>query len=207
MSRTINSKETLRLIVRVAIFGSLSIILYMVPGLQFSVPFAPAFLKIHLDEIPILLSGFAYGWPTALAIIILKSLFRLIIDIPTNMGVGVLSDFIYGIALCIPAVLIYGKKRNIKGALIGISIGLLTNLLFSCIFGLYVIFPLYGYIYGNQTIINMFKIFDNRIDSIVDLRISYEFLLPFNLLKNGIVILSTFLVYKPMRILIQKIKK
>ena len=189
-------RKILKLIARVSIFGSLSIILYMVPGLQFGLPFTPGFLKIHLDEIPVLLAGFAYGTPTAVALIVIKSIFKLITDIPETMGVGVLADFIYGCALCIPACLIYNHKRTFSGVIIGISVGLASNFIFSCIVGLYTIYPLYANIYGTQTIVNMFKVFDNSINSITDFKIAYEFLLPFNFIKDAIVILVMLLIYK-----------
>src|SRR5574344_682958 len=207
MEKVSNSRKAINLITRVAIFGALSLILYMVPGLQFSVPFAPAFLKIHLDEIPVLLAGFAYGPWTALTILVLKSLLKLIQDIPATLGIGVLADFVYGLALIIPASIVYNKNRTFKGVLIGLSVGLILNLIFSCIVGLYTIFPLYGIIYGSDTIANMFKVFDKSISGLTDIKIAYEFLLPFNLLKDVLVIVSTFLIYKPMRIIIERIKK
>ena len=125
------SKKIINIITRVSIFGALAIILYMVPGLQFNIPFAPAFLKIHLDEIPVLLAGLAYGSPTAFLIIVLKSVFKLIQDIPETMGIGVLSDFIYGCALVLPITLIYNRKRSFVGIIIGMLVGLLSNLLAS----------------------------------------------------------------------------
>jgi len=207
MENKTKSIKVIYMITRVAIFGALSIILYMVPGLQFSVPFAPAFLQIHFDEVPVLLAGFAYGPWTAFAILILKSLLKLIQDIPATLGVGVMADFIYGAALILPASFIYRYNRTFKGVLSGILIGLFTNLLFSCIVGLYTIFPLYGIIYGNETIVSMFNVFDRNITSLTDIRIGLEFLLPFNLLKNGLVLVMVFLIYKPMRIIIERIKK
>lgn len=201
------SKKIINIITRVSVFGALAIILYMVPGLQFNIPFAPAFLKIHLDEIPVLLAGLAYGSPTAFLIIVLKSVFKLIQDIPETMGIGVLSDFIYGCALVLPITLIYNRKRSFVGIIIGMLVGLLSNLLASCFIGLYAIFPLYGLIYGEATIVNMFKVFDPSINSLMDFKIIYEFLLPFNILKDSIVIAAVFLVYKPMRIIIKRIKK
>jgi riboflavin transporter FmnP len=202
-----NKRKAIYLISRIAIFGALSLILYMVPGLQFGVPFAPSFLKIHLDEIPVLLAGLAYGTPTAIGILVLKSAFKLIQDIPETLGIGVLADFLYGCALIIPATLIYNHNRTFKGMLISILVGLLSNLVVASFVGLYTIFPLYGLIYGNDTIANMFKVFDKSITSLSDIKIAYEFLLPFNLLKDGLVIMVVFLIYKPMRILIERIKK
>lgn len=195
------------MISRIAIFGSLSIILYMVPGLQFSLPFAPAFLKIHLDEIPVLLAGFAYGTPTAFFLILIKSLFKLITDIPSTAGVGVLADFIYGCAFIIPATLIYNRKRTFSGVIIAITVGVISNLVFSCVVGLYTIFPLYGYIFSENVIVGMFQVFDPSIKKITDFKIAYEFLLPFNFIKDAIVVFSTLIIYKPMRVLIEKMNK
>lgn len=201
------TRNIINMISRIAIFGGLSIILYMVPGLQFSLPFAPAFLKIHLDEIPVLLAGFAYGTPTAFFLILIKCLFKLITDIPATAGVGVLADFIYGCAFIIPATLIYNKKRTFSGVIVAITIGVISNLIFSCIVGLYTIFPMYGYIYGESVIVGMFQVFDSSIKSITDFKIAYEFLLPFNFIKDAIVVFSTLIIYKPMRFLIEKVSK
>ena len=198
-----DNKKITTTITRVAIFGSLSIILYMIPGLQFSLPFAPAFLKIHLDEIPILISGFSFGPTTAILILIIKSLFKLITDIPVNFGVGVLADFLYGLALVVPAALIYRKKSTFSGLLLGLFVGLVFNLYMSCSFGLYTIFPIYGFIYGNETIVSMFQVFNKNISSITDYRISLFFLLPFNLIKDGIVLIATIIIYKPMKIFLK----
>ncbi len=202
-----NRRRVISYIAKISIFGSLAIILYMVPGFQFSLPFAPTFLKIHLDEIPVLLAGFAYGPLMAFFLMLMKSAFKLITDIPATAGIGVLADFIYGCAFIIPATLIYNKKRNFTGVTIAIIVGVVSNLIFSCIVGLYLIFPLYGFIYGNNMIIGMFQVFDLSIKSITDIKISYEFLLPFNFIKDAIVVLATLAIYKPMRTLIEKVNK
>lgn len=202
-----DKKVVIKLITRTAIFGALSIILYMVPGLQFSLPFAPSFLKIHLEEIPILLAGFAFGTPTAITLLIIKSVFKLITDIPTTLGIGVLADFIYGCALILPATLVYNKHRTFTGVTIGILLGLVANLIVSCLIGLYTIFPLYGLVFGENVIVGMFQVFDNSITSLTDIKIAYEFLLPFNFIKDSLVIFVTLIIYKPTRFLIDKIDK
>lgn len=202
-----DKKVVIKLITRTAIFGALSIILYMVPGLQFSLPFAPSFLKIHLEEIPILLAGFAFGTPTAITLLIIKSVFKLITDIPATLGIGVLADFIYGCALILPATLIYNKHRTFTGVTIGILVGLIANLIVSCLISLYTIFPLYGLVFGENVIVGMFQVFDNSITSLTDIKIAYEFLLPFNFIKDSLVIFVTLIIYKPTRFLIDKIDK
>ena len=53
--------NTIRFIVRTAIFGAIAAILYTVPFLAFNIPLFPSFLKFHFDEIPLLIAGFSYG--------------------------------------------------------------------------------------------------------------------------------------------------
>lgn len=208
-----NKKRAIELIVHVAIFGALSIILYCVPFLQFSLPFAPSFLKIHFDEIPILLCAYTFGPLEAGIIIILKGLVKLIQDIPANGGIGVLADILYTSAFIFPACLIYRRKRTFKFAIISLIVGIISQLIVSCVLGLYLIYPLYGFFFNPlassydeamEFVGKLFAVFDNSIVTAKDPRIMYMFLLPFNGLKDAIVGLVTFACYKPLKLLIEK---
>lgn len=194
---------TVKNIAAMGIFGALAAILYCVPGLQFNLWFAPSFLKIHLDEIPLLIVSFAYGPYVGLGALLIKTIIKIPFDL-NNMCIGVLADFMYGIALLVPASFIYDKFRTLKGALLAILIGILSSLIVSAFVGLYTIFPLYEIVYGDF-VLKAFQAFDNSITSLKDIKISFEFLLPFNAFKLGIVSISTFVVYKPLRKLIELI--
>lgn len=202
------SKKVIRYISQTAIFGGLAAILYCVPGLQFQLPFiAPAFMSVHLDDIPILLSSFAYGPLLGLFEIILKTLIKL--PFTSSMCVGELGDMMYSLALIIPASYIYKKNRTIKGALIGSLVGLVLTLIFSTIVNLYTIFQFYKFIYGFEDgyIANSFtQIFGWELSGDLDPKIAI-LLLPFNLIKNGIVLVTTFICYKPLRFLLEKVYK
>ena len=125
-------KLVIRYITLTAVFGGLAAILYCVPGLQFQLPFvAPPFMSIHLDDIPILLSSFAYGPLLGIFEILLKTLIKL--PMTSSLCAGELGDMIYSAALIIPASLIYKKNRTIKGAIIGTAVGLVSTLFFSTI--------------------------------------------------------------------------
>ena len=50
------NKNIVKFMVRVAVFGGISIILYTVPMLKFPVPFFPSFLEFHFYEIPIFIA-------------------------------------------------------------------------------------------------------------------------------------------------------
>lgn len=210
-----NSKNIIKLISRVSIFGGLAIILYMVPGLQFSIFPGLSFLKIHFDEIPVLIASLAYGPFTGFLIMLLKSLFKLIQDIPSTGGIGVLADFLYGLALILPASIIYKKYRTFKGGLIAIFAGLFINLLVSSFLGYYIIFPLYGYYFNiNATsysealdfVFNaFFKPIDESLNNQFDIMICFKYLLPFNLIKDGLVVGVSLICYKSLSRLLKKL--
>ena len=209
----LTKKESIKLIVSSAIFGALAIILYCFPALQFSLPFTPTFLKMHFDEIPIFVAGFCYGPIPVIIITIIKFLFKLIQDIGETGGIGATADVIYTLAFVLPAVLIYRKHRNFKSAIIGLSISLISQLLFSSVIGLYTIYPLFGFYYNPQassyneamlTIGALFKVLDPSINSAGDPKVIYEFLIPFNLIKDVIVLGFTLIIYKPLKVYIER---
>ena len=195
-----NSRTLISYISRTAIFGGIAAILYCVPGLQFSLPgVAPSFMSIHLEDIPILLSSFAYGPLLGVFEIILKTLIKL--PFSSTLCVGELGDFIFSLALILPASVIYKNNRTLKGAIIGTIVGFLTNLFFSTIVNLYTIFPLYKIVLGGDEgfISDMFNgLFGWEIKNDYDPVIAVM-LIPFNLIKNTIVVLATFICYKPLR--------
>ena len=104
------NKNIVKFMVRVAVFGGISLILYTVPMLKFPVPFFPSFLECYFDEIPIFIAGFASGPWTAAAIILIKFLVK--IPFTSTMVVGEISDLIYSTAFIIPAAIIYQKHHR-----------------------------------------------------------------------------------------------
>ena len=200
-----DSRKLIFYVSRTAIFGGIVAILYCVPGLQFNLPFvAPGFMNVHLEDIPILLSSFAYGPLLGLFEIILKTLIKL--PMSQTMYVGELGDFMFSLALVIPASLIYSKNRTIKGAIIGTTVGLLSTLFFSTVVNLYTIFPLYKVVLGFKDGFigeQIGGVFGRTNMSDWDIRLAI-LLLPFNLIKNGIVIGATFICYKPLRYILEK---
>ena len=201
-------RRVINYITQTAIFGGLAAILYCVPGLQFQLPFvAPGFMSVHLDEIPILISSFAYGPLLGVFEIILKTLIKL--PMTSSLCVGELGDMLYSMALIIPAALIYKKNRTFKGAIIGLSVGVIANLFMTSIVNLYTIFQLYKLVYGFEDgyIAGAFDaIFNWNLTSDFDPRVAI-LLLPFNLIKNAIVVGVTFIAYKPLRFLCEKVYK
>ena len=139
---------SVKFITRSAVFAAFSIILYLVPGLKFSVPFFPSFLEFHFDEIPALIAGFAYGPLSGFFVILVKTIVKL--PMSNTMMVGELADFIYSSAFVIPAAIIYKKHRSIKGAIIGLSVATVIQVITSALITSFLILDFYIFMMGLQ---------------------------------------------------------
>jgi len=184
-----------RFMSRVAIFGALSAILYIVPFLKFPVPFFPSFLEFHFDEIPVFIAGFAYGPLSAICVLVVKTIIKL--PFTSTLTVGEWADLIYSTAFIVPAALIYQKRRDIKGVLAGFGLGFVIQIATSLVFNVYIMIPFYMFVMGfpEQAILGMAQAAN---PAVTDIGWSLGFLaiVPFNIIKNIMVIILTFLVYK-----------
>ena len=197
---------TSKFIARVAIFASIATILYVVPYFQFGLPFFPAFLEIHLDEVPIFIAGFSYGPFSALMILIIRTLIKR--PMTHTLGVGELADLIYGIIFVIPACIIYQRKRTFKGALLSLGIATIMQTLLASLITSFPILDFYMYVMGftKEMLIAMCQIANPNVTS---LGWTFFFLvaLPFNFFKDILVVIITILLYKRLKIVINKLAK
>ena len=195
---TFNVKQ----IVRVAIFGALSGIFYIF--IKFPVPFLPSFLEFHFDEIPAFIASFAYGPITGILVLLVKTLIKL--PFTTTLGVGELSDLVYSFVFIVPASLIYKRHRNFKNVILGLSIGTILQLGVSLLGNIYVMIPFYMKVMGlsKETILGICNIANTNIKN---LGFSYGLIavLPFNAIKDGLVIFVTLFSYKAMHNFIDKL--
>jgi len=193
-----------KILARSGVFAAISIILYIVPFFNFSLPFFPAFLNVHFDEVPALIAGFAYGPWSAILVIAAKTIVKL--PMTSTLGVGELSDLIVSIAFVVPAALIYRRKRKISSALIGLTVGTFIQLIVASFFTTFVILDFYIFVMGWSEEM-LLAICQMANPAITSLRWPYFWFVavPFNLLKDAAVVILTFLLYKRIHILIDKI--
>ena len=195
---------TTRFMARTGLFAAISIILYLVPGLKFSVPFFPSFLEFHFDEVPALIAGFAYGPLSGFFVILIKTLVKL--PMTNTMGVGELADFIYSVAFVVPAALFYKKNRSIKGALIGLIIATGIQVVVSAFITSFLILDFYIFMMGwpKVVILNVCKAANPKVTSL-GWTFFFYIGLPFNAMKDVVVVFITFLLYKRLHKIIDKI--
>ena len=196
---------TAKFIARTAVFAAISIILYTVPFLKFSLPIFPAFLEIHLDEIPAFMAGFAYGPLSGFLVVLVKTLVKL--PLTGTAGVGELADFIYSAAFVIPAAIIYKKHHTLKGALMSLLIATAVQLLVASFGTTFIMLDMYSMLYHlpKSVILHMCQKINPAVKDL-----TWPFLLmvalPFNALKDAIVVLVTALLYKRLRNLFKRIE-
>jgi riboflavin transporter FmnP len=194
---------TTKFITRSAIFTAFATILYIVPYFKFSLPFFPAFLEFHFDDVPVIIAGFAYGPLSAFFVALAKTLIKL--PMTSSLGVGELVDFVLVVIAVIPASLWYKKHRSFKGAFVGSCIGFLIQLIAACFLTSFLVLDFYIFVMGftEESIIAMCQAINPNITSLGFTYMLY-IALPFNALKDVVVIILTLLLYKNTHRLIEK---
>lgn len=136
------------------------------------------FLKYEPKDIVITVGGFIYGPATAAIISLVVALLEMV-TISTEGIVGCIMNFISSAAFSVPAAIIYRKRRDLMGAVIGLTAGALsvcgTMMLWN-----YLITPVYMKVDRAQVAAMLPTVF-----------------LPFNLLKATLNAALTMIIYKP----------
>lgn len=179
---------TTKFIVRAGIFTALALILYVI-GKYLPITLFLPFLKLHFDEVPVFIASFAYGPLMGTIIIVLKTLISLVL--PGSTIIGEIADGIYSLVFILPAAFIYIRRRKFSSVLIGFGIGFVLELIVSFFLNVYVMVP--------------FFLGQNMPENPL-LTIGVAATLPFNAIKNGIVIAITLPTYKSLHRLIDKIQ-
>lgn len=187
-----------RFAARVAIFSALSTILYVFKVFEIHLPFFPSFLALHFDEIPAFIAGFAYGPFSALIVIIVKSVVKL--PFSSTLCVGELADFIFSCAFVLPTTLIYKKIRNLKGVFIGFAVGTVIQVVVAMVLNVYAMLPFYIQVMG-MTPEMILSLCQKANPAIQNIEWDYALfaVLPMNLMKDAIVIVITFFIYRNIR--------
>lgn len=185
----------------ISILGALSAILMY---FKFPLPFMPPFMDFDLCGVVEMIGGFTLGPITAILIIFIKLILKIILQGTSTMFVGELSNFIVSCAFVLPAIFIYRKNKTKKGAIIGLVVGTLTVACTAIFTNLCLIIPFYGKMFGMsfQTIIDMCAAVNSNVKNAISLAIFG--IIPFNLIKNGAVSIVVVLLYKKISPIIKR---
>lgn len=196
-----NSKKTVRFITSVAIFGALSTIFYLFMPLK--LPIFPGFLSIHFDEIPAFIAGYAFGPLNAFFVLVIKTLIKM--PMTKTMTIGEISDLILSAAFVLPAVTLYKYKKSVPSMILGIAISFISQMAVASVVTTFAVVPVYMFAFGmdQEAILKMIPL---NFPSEWGFHAIYIVFvaLPFNAIKNAIVIAAISLVVFPLRFVLNK---
>lgn len=200
-------KDKTKIIAKIGILSALAAGLMF---LEIVIPFTPAFLKLDLSELVVLLGGFALGPAAGIFIELIKNLVHVAFTI--TGGVGELANFVVGCAFVVPAAIIYKKNKTIRHAILGLIAGSLTMVAVAAFVNYFVMIPLYVKIFAEQFSLTAEKSLEGIIAegtknnrAIVDLKTLIMFgIIPFNLFKVIVISLLTFVTYKKVSPILHK---
>ena len=193
-------RKSIQRMTTIAILAAMATILMLI---EIPLGFAPDFYKLDFSEVPVLIGAFALGPIAGILIEAIKILLNFLINGTITFGIGELANFLIGLALVVPASLLYIKHRTRKYAMIGLGIGILSMTVLGGLLNAFVLLPIYASVFG-MTVDGLVAIGTALNPSITSLT---GFILlavvPFNLIKGFLVSFIVVLVYKRVSFLIK----
>ena len=175
-------KVSTRYLVVCAMFVAIAYV--MVVAFKFVPPIA-GFLSYEPKDAIVVIAGFLYGPLTSVLVSVLTSFLEMITISSTGLY-GLLMNVVSTCAFAVPAAWFYKKHRTIRGAVIGLLIGVLTMAVCMVAWN-YIITPFYMKA-PDQSV--------SEVRAMVSGMLATVFL-PFNLVKGGLNAGVTMLLYKP----------
>lgn len=182
-----------RYIAYIAMFAAMGGVLML---LEIPLFFAPAFYKIDLGELPVLMSAFYLGPVAGVITEFLKVCIKLLLKGSSTAFVGDFANFAVGCAFILPAAVIYHHNKTRKNAIIGMIVGTLCMSVIGSAFNAYYLIPKFAELFNVplDQIVAMGTAVNGRITSVGSL-VMYA-VVPFNLLKGLVDSVLTYFLYK-----------
>ena len=194
-------KLEIRELTTIGMLGAIATVLML---FEIPLPFAPPFYEIDFSEVPVLIGCFALGPVAGILIEFVKILLNFIINGTMTAGVGELANFCIGCSFCIPAGIIYKRKKTKKGAMVGLISGTLIMTFLGCFINAYIMLPTYAKAF-KIPIEGLIEMGTKVNASITDLFTFVMFaVVPFNLLKGILVSVIVLLIYKKVSPIIKR---
>ena len=182
---------------RISVLTALAVILFLAEFLKIRV--IPHMYTLDFSNVPVLLGAFAMGPGAGMVILVLKEIIHLLFEgIADNVGVGNLADLIMSAAYILPAAFIYKTYKTRKHAVLGMTAGTCTTVIFGVLANWLILLPFYTIAMGypmDKIISAVGSVFP-FVDS--ETKLLFLFVAPFNLVKGLAISLVVFLIYKPL---------
>lgn len=189
MNQKLNTKQ----LTLCGLMGGLSAALMF---FRFPLPFMPPFMDFDFSGLVEIIGGFTMGPFAALAIITLKIILKILWQGSSSAWTGELQNFMLSCAYVLPAVFIYSTRKTKLRAVIGMSAGTVICAVAAVFTNLYIIIPFYTSLMGigMDDILSMCRAVNPLLST--ELSLALLGIIPFNLIKNGVLSVLAFAVYK-----------
>ncbi len=179
-------------IVKIALLSALAVVIML---LEFPLVFiAPDFYELDLSEAVILMGGFALGPMAAALMEFVKNVLNILINGTSTGFVGELANFVTGCCLTVPAALLYKYRKSIKGALLGMALGIVSLAVAGGLINYFIMLPMYSAFIPLDAIIDAGAAITGFIHD------KFTFVLfavvPFNIIKGVLCSVISLLLYK-----------
>ena len=188
-------KISTAVMVRSALLGAIAAVL-----MQFDLrlPIFPGFLGLDVSDLPALIGAVTTGPLSAVLISLVKNLLDPIIFGTNTGGIGNFANFVMGVALVVPIGIIYQKRKNLSGYIIGGAVGIVSLVITACIVNYFILLPLYSELFiPMDTIISIANAVNSNVTDVFTLLLFA--IVPFNLLKGGITVILGYILYRVLK--------
>ena len=163
---------------KLAVLAMLTALAYVVMWMSKILPSVNDFLDFDFKHVVICIGGFIYG-PVSAGLITVVVCFIEMITISGTGPWGCLMNIIGTASFCCTACYVYKKNHTMKGAVIGLSLGVIVMTALMLLWN-YLVTPIYQGMPRSAIADMLVPVF-----------------LPFNLVKGGMNMAATLLLYKP----------
>ncbi len=190
----------------ITITAVLTAIATVLQYLEIAIPIMPSFVKFDFSDLPAVLAAFLVSPVSGIFVCLLKNVIHMAVS--QSAGVGELCNFILGIAMVIPAWLMYKIKPTKKTALIAMIVGSLITAAVSLPVNYFITYPFYqnALHFPIDAILSAYNELPGGIGS--GITTLWDALLifnaPFTFAKFMIDSLIVFFIYKPLAKAIRK---
>ena len=186
------------LMTKVAILSAISYILMFI-ALPIPILF-PNFLKLDISDVPAIFGGMSLGPIAGFAIVFIKNLLQAI-TASTTAWIGEIANMLIGGSYVIILSIIYKKKKDIKGLVIGFIFATIAMVIVGCLTNYYMLLPFYATVMPMDAIIQAGLIINPNVTDLFSFVI--WMIAPFNLVKAILISLFTLPLYKKMGLILK----
>lgn len=183
---------------KLTVTAMLSAVAFLLMFIEVSLPMLiPSFVKMDVSDLPALIGAFSLGPVYGVVIQVVKNLLHILLKGTSSAFIGELFNVTMGSVFALVAGLIYQRKHDRLGALIGSLAGAVIMALASLPMNYFLVYPFYATLFGGmENIISAYQEIIPSVDGLFQCLVVFN--VPFTLFKGLVDVALCFLIYKPL---------